>query len=158
MFKNVSDILGKITPKQRIVALLMVLFTIISVIKGPQLIKSLRKVPTEYLELVDNQNKKILLLSADVMKLNEDVVIQSQECTSKRIKREREISNIVDELISIAQVVSLKPTIVLKTTDTIHTNTTDTIHHRETQQSVGNNDAHELLLGLENLRVNLSNK
>jgi len=150
MFKNVSDILGKITPKQRIIALLMVLLAIISVIKGPQLIKSLRRVPVEYLELVDNQNEKILLLSADVMKLNEDAVTQSQECTSKRIKREREISNIVDELISLAQVVSLPPDeyVII----------TDTINNREVTKSSGNRDVYELLLGLENLRVNLNNK
>lgn len=99
MFKNVSNILGQITPKQRIVALLMVLLTITLVLTGPQLIKSLRTVPTEYLELVDEQNKKIQTLSSQIIILNEDVVEQSRQCTNRIIERENEIAIMVGDLI-----------------------------------------------------------
>ena len=161
MLKHVSDILGKITPKQRIIALLMVLFTIIAVIKGPQLIKSLRRVPTEYLELVDAQNKKIQSLSSDVMKLNEEVVNQVQSCTRKRIERETEISNMVDELISIAQEVSVVQEVSFAQILMIPSDTSDTDYANtevlKSDTQLSNNNAHDLLRGLENLKVNLNN-
>jgi len=101
MFKNVSGILGQITPKQRIIALLMLLFTTVLVLTGPQLINSLRTVPTEYLELVDVQNKKIQSLSSQVIKLNEDVVAQSRQCTNRILERENEIAIMVGDLIRV---------------------------------------------------------
>jgi len=101
MFKNVSGILGQITPKQRIIALLMLLFTTVLVLTGPQLINSLRTVPTEYLELVDVQNKKIQSLSSQVIKLNEDVVAQSRQCTNRILERENEIAVMVSDLLRI---------------------------------------------------------
>jgi len=101
MFKNISGILGQITPKQRIIALLMLLFTTVLVLTGPQLINSLRTVPTEYLELVDVQNKKIQSLSSQVIKLNEDVVAQSRQCTNRILERENEIAIMVGDLIRV---------------------------------------------------------
>jgi hypothetical protein len=101
MFKNVSGILGQITPKQRIIALLMLLFTTVLVLTGPQLINSLRTVPTEYLELIDVQNEKIQSLSSQVIKLNEDVVAQSRQCTNRILERENEIAIMVGDLIRV---------------------------------------------------------
>ena len=101
MFKNISGILGQITPKQRIIALLMLLFTTVLVLTGPQLINSLRTVPTEYLELIDVQNEKIQSLSSQVIKLNEDVVAQSRQCTNRILERENEIATMVSDLIRV---------------------------------------------------------
>jgi len=101
MFKNVSGILGQITPKQRIIALLMLLFTTVLVLTGPQLINSLRTVPTEYLELIDVQNEKIQSLSSQVITLNEDVVAQSRQCTNRILERENEIAIMVGDLIRV---------------------------------------------------------
>jgi hypothetical protein len=130
--------------------------------KGPQLIKSLRKVPTEYLELVDAQNKKIQLLSLHVMSLNDDAVVQSQECTNKRIKRETEISNIIDELIILAQTALVNPTVPLTPLEPEpDTSNTESYTNKEALCSevlYGNEEVYELLIGLENLKVNLSNK
>jgi len=100
MFKNISGILGQITPKQRIVALLMLLFTITLVLTGPQLIDSLRTPPTEYLELVEVQNEKIRELSSQVIKLNGEVVKQSSRCTDRIVERETEIAVMIRDLIN----------------------------------------------------------
>jgi hypothetical protein len=79
----------------------MLLFTTVLVLTGPQLINSLRTVPTEYLELIDVQNEKIQSLSSQVIKLNEDVVAQSRQCTNRILERENEIATMVSDLIRV---------------------------------------------------------
>ena len=93
MFNSIADILGKFTPQQRIIALLLVLFTITIVSVGPQLVESLKpEIPEEYQELVEEQNQKIQTLSSEIVGLNNKIVEGNRDCTNRIINREKEIA------------------------------------------------------------------
>ena len=104
MFNSIADILGKFTPQQRIIALLLVLFTIAIVSVGPQMIDAIQpEVPAEYQSIVDSQNEKIRGLSSEVIRLNDEIVRGNQECTDRVVRREREILVYIDDIIRMGQ-------------------------------------------------------
>lgn len=104
MFNSIADILGKFTPQQRIIALLLVLFTITIVSVGPQLVESLKpEIPEEYQELVEEQNQKIQTLSSEIVGLNNKIVEGNKDCTNRIINREKEIAIYIDDLIRMGQ-------------------------------------------------------
>jgi predicted PurR-regulated permease PerM len=149
MFNSIADILGKFTPQQRIIALLLVLFTITIVSVGPQLIESLKPiVPEEYAELVESQNKKIQSLSSEIVDLNNKIVEGNQQCTNRLIDREREIATYIDELIRMGQY-SMRENQLMVINDTISTESSTPI--------VGNSMVYNMVTALQSLRDNLGN-
>ena len=87
MFKYISEILGKFTQGQRILALLIVLLSIILITLGPSLIKD-NDCNDVYIEL--NKQRQELL------RLNNELVNVQVEANNQRIKREKEIAEIVE--------------------------------------------------------------
>ena len=86
MFKYISEILGKFTEGQRILALLIVLFSVILIALGPSLIKD-NDCSDVYAEL-DKQR-------ADILRLNRELVDVQIIANNERIAREKEIAEIV---------------------------------------------------------------
>ena len=86
MFKYISEILGKFTPGQRILALLIVLFSITLIALGPSLIKD-NDCADVYVELEKQR--------ADILKLNRELVDVQINANNERIAREKEIAEIV---------------------------------------------------------------
>ena len=87
MFKYISEILGKFTQGQRILALLIVLLSIILITLGPSIIKD-NDCNDVYVEL--NKQRQELL------RLNNELVEVQVEANNQRIKREKEIAEIVE--------------------------------------------------------------
>ena len=87
MFKYISEILGKFTQGQRILALLIVLLSIILITLGPSLIKD-NDCNDVYIEL-DKQRQELL-------RLNNELVNIQVEANNQRIKREKEIAEILE--------------------------------------------------------------
>ena len=86
MFKYISEILGKFTQGQRILALLIVLLSIILITLGPSLIKD-NDCADVYTELEKQR--------ADILKLNRELVDVQITANNERIAREKEIAEIV---------------------------------------------------------------
>lgn len=100
MFKSISDILSKFTQRQRIIALLLLLFSITLISVGPQLIDSWRGgTPDEYRDVIQTQNEQIRDLQIELGELNTKLVSSFQECTDKVIQRERQIAKMIDDII-----------------------------------------------------------
>ena len=91
MFKYISEILGKFTQSQRILALLIVLFSVILITLGPSLIKD-NDCNDVYVEL--NKQRQELL------RLNNELVDVQVEANNERIKREKEIAEILEMIKS----------------------------------------------------------
>lgn len=87
MFNYVSDILGKFTQRQRILALVIVLFCVVLITLGPSLIKN-NDCEDVYVEL--NKQRQELL------RLNNELVDVQVEANNERIKREKEIAEILE--------------------------------------------------------------
>ena len=150
MFNSIADILGKFTPQQRIIALLLVLFTITIVSVGPQLIESLKPVvPEEYAELVEEQNKKIQYLSSEIVDLNNKIVEGNQQCTNRIINREKEIAIYIDDLIRMGQN-SMRENQLIVAIDTISTLPPAPI--------VDNSMVYTMVTALQSLKENLGNR
>ena len=150
MFNSIADILGKFTPQQRIIALLLVLFTITIVSVGPQLIESLKPVvPEEYAELVEEQNKKIQYLSSEIVDLNNKIVEGNQQCTNRIINREKEIAIYIDDLIRMGQN-------SMRENQIIHA--IDTTSILPSAPIVDNSMVYTMVTALQSLKENLGNR
>jgi len=155
MFNSIGEILSKFTPQQRIIALLLVLFTITTISLGPSLIESLTPPPpTEYQAIVEEQNKKIQSLSSEVIRLNDEVVSGNQECTNKIINREREIAIYIEDLIRMGKG-SMGKNQLVKRTETY--NGMDTIL-MSSPMIIEDNDMERMVTGLQTLKSSLVKK
>lgn len=86
MFKYISEILGKFTQGQRILALLIVLFSIVLITLGPSII-STNDCKEVYSELEKQRT--------ELLRLNGQIIEVQTNCTNERIEREREIAKII---------------------------------------------------------------
>lgn len=120
MFKYISEILGKFTQRQRVLALLIVLVSIVLITLGPSLIKD-----NDCKDVYEELNKQ----RSELLRLNSEIIGVQTECTNERLKREKEISDILnlieDEMVRIErqsnQMVreSVRP-ILIDTTDSLN--------------------------------------
>ena len=98
MFKYISEILSKFTQGQRIVALLLLLFSITLISVGPKIVESFTS-SSEELELrVQSQNTQIIQLNKRVNELTTQIIDNQRECTNSIVVREAEILMEIAEL------------------------------------------------------------
>ena len=98
MFKYISEILSKFTQGQRIIALLLLLFSITLIAIGPKIVESLTY-STDELEIrVQSQNTQIMELTKRVNELNTQIIENQRQCTDAIVEREVEIMNQISEL------------------------------------------------------------
>ncbi len=98
MFQYISDILGKFTPGQRILALLLLLFTITLISVGPNIVSSLTHDTDELTAKVKRQKTEIQDLSVRVNELNKMVLDNQSECTNNLLAKEREVLDILTQI------------------------------------------------------------
>lgn len=103
MFKYISEILKSFTPAQRITALLILVFTIVLISLGPSLIDSNTNDCAELEVRVKSQQVQIMELSAQVEKLNRDLISGQSECTANLIQKQQEIMGLVNGMIEETQ-------------------------------------------------------
>ena len=87
MINQISDILGKFTPGQRVIVLCMALVTLLSVILGPQIIEN-NDCADVYTKL-EEQRK-------DILRLSQELVDVQLNANKERLEREKEIAKIVE--------------------------------------------------------------
>lgn len=87
MLDSILSVLEKFTEKQRIFALLIVVFSIILLTLGPSIIKT--NDCADVYEELENQRKELL-------RLNKELVDVQINANNERLAREREIAKIVD--------------------------------------------------------------
>jgi len=98
MFKYISDILSKFTQGQRIIALLLLLFSIILISIGPKMVDSFTSSSDELVLRVKLQNTQIEELNTRVNELNTQIISNQRECTNAIVDREIEIMNQIVDL------------------------------------------------------------
>lgn len=103
MFQYISDIISKISVKQRLAALGIVLLSVVTISLGPKLIEGLTHDNEELLHKVENQKVMIKSLSDRVNELNEIVIDNQTVCTDRFISREKEILEMLTNMESEAK-------------------------------------------------------
>lgn len=96
MFKYISDILSKFTPRQRINALVILVLTITAISIGPKIADTLLYDNDELELKVERQKKEIKELSDRVTVLNTTVLKNQEECTNTILSKEREILEVIN--------------------------------------------------------------
>jgi hypothetical protein len=100
MFKYISEILAQFSRPQKILALLLVLFSVMTISIAPSLISALT-VDCEELKLqVERQNKRIFSLESLVDTLDTKIRSNQRECTNEISSREEEFLKMLDDLKS----------------------------------------------------------
>ena len=100
MFKYISDILSKFTPRQRINALVILVLTITAISIGPKIADTLLYDNDELELKVERQKKEIKELSDRVTVLNTTVLKNQEECTNTILSKEREILEVINHLVA----------------------------------------------------------
>lgn len=91
MFKYISEILSKFTQGQRIMALMLLLFSIILISIGPKIAETLTYNDEELKSRVESQTIQILELNSRITELNTQIIANQRECTDAIVEREKEI-------------------------------------------------------------------
>lgn len=91
MFKYISEILSKFTQGQRIMALMLLLFSIILISVGPKIVETLTSSDEELKSRVESQTTQILELNSRITELNTQIIANQRECTDAIVEREKEI-------------------------------------------------------------------
>jgi hypothetical protein len=91
MFKYIADIISKISVKQRLTALGIVLLSIVVISVAPKLISGLTQDNEELKLKVERQRTEIVNLSTRVNELNEQIMSNQSVCTERFVAREKEI-------------------------------------------------------------------
>lgn len=91
MFKYISEIISQFSMSQKIIALLLVLFSIVLITLGPSLIQTITLDSGELWGTINKQKTQIQELQTEVDVLNKNIRDNQRECTNLIVEREKEI-------------------------------------------------------------------
>ena len=99
MFQNIKDILTTFTPGQRLIALLLLLFSLCIISVGPKIINIMSHDDTLIQKRLDLQKELIDKQGQEIKKLNDTIIFNQINCTNSLIQRERQLYSMVDDVI-----------------------------------------------------------
>lgn len=103
MFKYINEILGNFTQRERVLVLILLLFTIVVITVGNQLLKTVKGLPddvNEYMETIINEKNR---LNGELFETKRKLVDNGIECTNTILNRELEIREEIRRLLEIAK-------------------------------------------------------
>jgi hypothetical protein len=163
MFKYISEILSKFNDNQRIIALIVVLFSIITILIGPKMVESLTYDDSEMKLKITTQNTEISMLNGRINELTYQIITNQRECVDEIIRRETEILEMINE-IDLRVRKSKNEIRVLKyepptTIDTIHNNEQNLLLKSLPQQTtiIENKRDEKLIKMINEVKEKLSN-
>ena len=98
MFKYIAEILAQFSRPQKILALLLVLFSVMTISIAPSLISALTVDCEELKGQIERQNKRIISLEELVDTLDLKIRNNQRECTNEITSREIEFLDMLEEL------------------------------------------------------------
>jgi len=99
MFQNIKDILTTFTPGQRLIALLLLLFSLCIISVGPKMINILSHDDTLIQKRLDLQKELIDKQGQEIKKLNDTIIFNQMNCTNRLVQRERQIYLMIDGIV-----------------------------------------------------------
>jgi hypothetical protein len=98
MFGYISQILSQFTKTQRILALIILVFSIVVISIAPSYISAITLDRSELEERIKRQNTRIKVLESQIDTLDAKIRINRTDCTNKILEREHEFILMLDEL------------------------------------------------------------
>lgn len=98
MFKYLAQILAQFSMTQRIMALLIILFSVIILTLTPKFLDAFTQDNDELWETVNQQSTQIIQMRGEITRLNGEIINNERECTNEIIRREKEILDMIGNL------------------------------------------------------------
>jgi len=98
MFKYISEILSQFTAPQRILALLILVFSIVIITLGPSFIDSITLNQEEFQQEIEKQESLNQKFKDEIETLNLKIIENQRKCTDDIIAREMEIMQQIEDL------------------------------------------------------------
>lgn len=98
MFKYLAQILAQFSMTQRIMALLIILFSVIILTLTPKFLDAFTQDNGELWETVNQQSTQITQMRGEITRLNGEIINNERECTNEIIRREKEILDMIGNL------------------------------------------------------------
>jgi len=98
MFKYISTILSQFTSAQRIMALLILVFTIVIISLGPSLIGAITLDRDELTRDLNRKETRINYLEKKIDTLSDQIIESRRSCTNEITNREEEFVRMLDKL------------------------------------------------------------
>ncbi len=98
MFRYISEILSQFSTAQKVIALSLLLFSIVTISIGPSLIGAINLDKTELNAEIDKKDKKINQLEKYLDSKDSLIRYGQQSCTNQIIQREKEFVTMLDAL------------------------------------------------------------
>jgi hypothetical protein len=108
MFKYISDIIGKFSTGQRLIALILLLLSITAISVGPKIASILTQDNEELIGKVERQRTEIEELNKTMSDLRGQIIDGQKSCTDRFVARESEILNMLSNIEREAQKVSTR--------------------------------------------------
>jgi len=102
MFKYIKEILITFTPGQRLIALLLLLFSVCLVVIGPKVINLLTHDDTLIENRLNRQKQLIDQQGVEIKRLNDSIISSQINCTNRLISREQELYIMVEKIERLA--------------------------------------------------------
>ena len=97
-FKEIPQILSEFSKTQKLLALILLLFTIVIITISPSLISAITMDRKELEQKIDNKQNEIQNLRNSIFQLDSLVRTNQKNCTNEILKREEEFLQMLDEL------------------------------------------------------------
>jgi len=94
MFRYIADIIAQFSASQKIIALLLILFSITIISVSPLLIQD----KNEMIDEINKKNSKILILEKEIEDKDTKIRDGQKSCTNQIIEREKEFISMLDQL------------------------------------------------------------
>ena len=119
MFKYLAQILAQFSMTQRIMALLIILFSVIILTLTPKFLDAFTQDNGELWETVNQQSSQITQMRGEITRLNGEIINNERECTNEIIRREKEILDMIGNLENKMERTRPRANIIYNGMDTI---------------------------------------
>ncbi len=100
MFKYIAEIIGKLTPHQRLVGLISILFACVVIYITPTIVKAISNDSSVYKKEIKDKNKRITELDLTIDSLDNRIRVDQRKCTNDLAAQGIEFNNMLDDILS----------------------------------------------------------
>ena len=99
MFKYIAEIIGKLTPNQRLLGLISILFAGVILYVAPTVVKAISNDPEVYKKEIKDKDRRISELDLTIDSLDNRIRSDQRRCTNDLAAQGIEFNNMLDDIL-----------------------------------------------------------
>jgi len=100
MFKYIAEIIGKLTPGQRLFGLISILFAVVILTITPTIVKAISNDPEVYKKEIKDKDRRISELDKTIDSLDSRIRSDQRKCTDNLAAQDIEFNNMLDDIMN----------------------------------------------------------